>query len=192
MMLNVFLLALCTAGTGCVHRIQVVPLSTGESSFAIPRTLQVVVNPISMEGPDHRPGIALLEWPHLDLNQAIVGYLQQRGTFASISPDSADLTLRVTAKLTLTSRIGIYHYRIALHAEMSEATRPIKSYRAEQIAVGSSVRWVTASDRVPIKAALQAVLEDVMRQVEKDGPIYVGRTEQPSQKPPHDKPSVDS
>jgi hypothetical protein len=144
-----------------------------------------------MEGADHRPGIALLEWSHLDLNQAVLRYLQQRGTFASVSPDPADLTLRVVTKLTLTSRNGLYRYRIVLQAEMSEAVHLLKSYRAEQTVVGSSVRWVTASDRDPIETALQAALDDLMRQIEADGPLYISRLERPSQQPPHEKPSTD-
>lgn len=126
-----------------------------------------------MEGPDHRPGIVMLEWPHLDLKQAVLQYLQQRGTFVSVSSDPADLTLRVATKLTLTSRSGLYHYRIRLQAEMSEGTRINKSYRAEHTAVGSSVRWVTASDRAPIEIALQAALAELMEQIEADRPIYI-------------------
>lgn len=171
--LKMLLLGLCVTGAGCVHRIQVTPLPTSASSVTIPRTLQAVISPISMEGPDHRPGIVLLEWSHLDLKQAVLRYLQQRGTFASISPDPADLTLRVATKLTLTSHSGLYHYRIGLQAEMSEDVRLIKSYRAEQTAVGSSVRWVTASDRVPIETALQAALEDLMVQIEADRRLYI-------------------
>jgi hypothetical protein len=143
-----------------------------------------------MEGPDHRPGIAMLEWPHLDLKQAVLQYLQQRGTFVSVSSDPADLTLRVATKLTLTSRRGLYHYRIWLQAEMSEGVRLIKSYRSEQTVVGSSVRWVTASDRTSIEIALQAALTDLMEQIEADRPIYISRTEQPSRKLPNDKPSA--
>lgn len=181
---TMLLLALCVTGTGCVHRIQVTPLPISLSSITIPRTLQAVVSPIAMEGADHRPGIALLEWSHLDLKKAILRYLQQRGTFTSVSPDPADLTLRVATKLTLTSRSSLYHYRIVLQAEMSEAAGVMKSYRAEHTAAGSSVRWVTASDRNPIETALQGALEDLMRQVEADGALYLSRTEQPPQQMP--------
>src|SRR6185437_12713044 len=91
---KMLLLSLCVTWMGCVHRIQVTPIPASASSITIPRTLQAVISPISMEGPDHRPGIVLLEWPHLDLKQAVLQYLQQRGTFASVSFDPADLTLR--------------------------------------------------------------------------------------------------
>jgi hypothetical protein len=186
------LLALCVAGVGCVHRIQVRPLPASVSSITIPRTLQALVSPVAMEGADHRPGIALLEWSHLDLKQAVLRYLQQRGTFTSVSPDPADLTLRVATKLRLTSRSSLYHYRIVLHAEVREKDRLIKSYYAEHTATGSSVRWVTASDRDPIEAALQGALEGLMRQIEEDGAIYLSRTEQPLQKLPQDKSSSGS
>lgn len=142
-----------------------------------------------MEGPDHRPGIVLLEWPHLDLKQAVLRYLQQRDSFASVSLDPADLTLRVATKLTLTSRSGLYHYRIRLQAEMSEGVRLIKTYRAEHTAVGSSVRWVTASDRDPIETALQVTLEDLMGQIEADRLIYSAEGNNP-RKLPDDKPSA--
>lgn len=190
MTFNILLIVLCVSGAGCVHRIHVTPLPTSVSSITIPRTLQAVISPIAMEGPDHRPGIALLEWSHLDLKQAVLRYLQQRGTFASVSPDPADLTLRVATKLTLTSRSGLYHYRIVLQAEMSEAARLVKSYRAEQTAVGSSVRWDTASDHGPIETALQETLEDLTRQIEADRPLYISRIEQPSQQLPPDTPSA--
>ncbi|WP_090898941.1 hypothetical protein [Candidatus Nitrospira nitrificans] len=184
---TMLLLVLCVAEAGCVHRIQVRPLPIGVSSITIHRTVQPVISPIAMEGADHRPGIALLEWSHLDLKQAVFRYLQQRGTFTSVSPDPADLTLRVATKLRLTSRSGLYHYRILLQAEVSEDARLIKSYRAEHTAAGSSARWVTASDRDPIETALRGALEDLMRQIEEDGAIYLGRTEQPLQRPSHDK-----
>ena len=186
------LLALYVTGVGCVHRIQVTPLPISVSSITIPRTLQAVVSPIAMEGADHRPGIALLEWPHLDLKQAVLRYLQQRGTFTSVSPDPADLTLRVATKLTLNSRSSLYKYRVVLQAEMSEAAGVMRSYRAEHTAAGSSVRWVTASDRDPIETALRGALEDLMRQIEGDGALYLSRTEQPLQKLPHDKSSPGS
>lgn len=170
---HMLLLGLCVTGAGCVHRIEVTPLPASASSVTIPRTLQAVITPISMEGPDHRPGIVLLEWSHLDLKQAVLRYLQQRGTFASVSYDPADLTFRVATKLTLTSHNGLYHYRIGLQAEMSEDDRLIKSYRSEQTAMGSSVRWVTASDRIPIETALRAALEELMGQVEADRRLYI-------------------
>jgi hypothetical protein len=66
----------------------------------------------------------------------------------------------------------------------------VKSYRAEQTAVGSSVRWVTASDHGPIETALQETLEDLTRQIEADRPLYISRIEQPSQQLPPDKPSA--
>lgn len=178
--LTMLLLSLGFIGAGCIHRIQVAPLPTSASSITIPRTLQAVISPVSMEGADHRPGITLLEWPHRDLSEAILRYLQQRGAFASVSPDPADLTLRVATKLTLTSHSGLYHYRIGLRAEMSDGTRLMKSYRAEHTTVGSSVRWVTASDRDPIETALQGALEDLMRQVEADREIYTSRTGPPT------------
>lgn len=157
--------------------------------MAIPRTLQAVIRPASMEGPDHRPGIALLEWSHLDLKHAVIHYLHQRGTFTSVSLDPADLTLHLATKLTLTSRNNLYHYRIELQAEMSEPAAVIKSYHAEHTVAGSSVRWVTASDRHPIETALQGALEDLMRQVEEDEAIYLNRTEQPVKKLFPGKPS---
>jgi hypothetical protein len=172
--LTMLALTLSAELSGCVHHIQVAPVPTSASSISIPRTLQAVISPISMEGPDHRPGIAMLEWSHVDQEQAILRYLQQRGTFASVSHDPADLALRMATKLTLTSRGGLYRYRILLQADMSEGGRLIKSYRAEHTVTGSSVRWVTASDRAPIELALQGALEDLTNQIEADRRTYTG------------------
>ncbi len=159
--------------TGCVHRIQVNPLPSSPTSTPIPRSLQITTGPLLMEGADHRPGITLLDWPHSDLSQAVIRYVEQRNTFSSVSTNPADLTLRMTPKLALTSRQGRYHYRIRLQAEMSETAQLVKAYLVEHVAAGSSVRWVTASDRDPIEAALQLALDDLLAQIEADRPLYV-------------------
>ena len=167
--------------TGCVHRIQVNPIPSGPTSTTIPRSIQIATGQPLMEGADHRPGIALLEWPHSDLSQAVIRYVELRNTFSSVATTPADLTLRMTTKLALTSRQGRYHYRIRLQAEMSEIDQLIKAYLVEQVAAGSSVRWVTASDRDPIEAALQLALDDLLARIEADRSLYVlgqGRTAQ--------------
>lgn len=130
-----------------------------------------------MEGADHRPGIALLKWSEDDLTQAVVRYLEHRGTFLSVSTDRADLTLRMTTRLSVTSRQNRYHYRIRLQAEIKESAQLVKSYVADQVVAGSMVRWVTASDRDPIEAALRLALDDVMTQIEAERPLYTGTAE---------------
>ena len=175
--LTIVLLTICVAYTGCVHRIHVTPSPLAPSPTTIPRNLQAVIAPLSLEGADHRPGISFLDWPHRDLSQGILGYLQQRGTFASVSPDPADLTLRVATKLSLTSRRGLYHYRITLQADMSKDPHLIKSYLVDRTAAGSAIRWVTASDRDPIETALQLALEDLVERIEADRTLYINRTE---------------
>jgi len=175
------LIILLITVTGCVHRIQVNPLPSSPTSTTIPRSLQITVGPLSMEGADHRPGITLLEWPHSDLSQALVRYVQQRNTFSSVSTNSADLTLRITTKLALTHRQGRYHYRVRLQAEMSEKAQLVKAYLVEQVAAGLSVRWVTASDRDPTEAALQLALDDLLSQIEADQSLYVSGMGRPAQ-----------
>lgn len=173
------LLSLWVACTSCVHTIHVTPLPNEPSSVGIPRGLQLIVSAPSLEGADHRPGITLLKWSQSDLNQAIVGYLQQRGTFASVSGEPGDVTLRVATKLSLTSLRGLYHYRIVLQGEMSEAEQPINSYHVEHTVAGSSVRWVTDSDRVPIETALRLALEDLTGRIEEDRSLYMKQTKEP-------------
>jgi hypothetical protein len=167
--------------TGCVHRIQVNPLPAGPTSTTIPRSLQIAVGPLLIEGADHMPGITLLEWPQRDLSQALIRYVQQRDTFSSVSTNPADLTLRVATKLALASRQGRYHYRVRLQAEMSETAQLIKAYLVEHVVAGSSVRWVTASDRDPIEAALQLALDDLLTQIESDRSLSMGGKGQPAQ-----------
>jgi hypothetical protein len=133
-----------------------------------------------LEGADHRPGIILLEWPTHNLSQAIVRYAQQRGTFSSVSPDAADVRLHITAKLALASRQGRYHYQIRLRGETSQGDQPVKEYVAERTAAGSMVRWVAASDRDPIEAALQLALDDLFGWIEADRALYIGLAEQSS------------
>ena len=173
---HILLLALSVASTGCVHRIHVTPAPTSAPSSTIPRTLQTTIGPLALEGPDHRPGITLLDWPHRDLTQGIVDYLRQRGTFTSVSLESGELSLQIAAKLALSSRQGNYHYRIILQADMREASQPIKSYLVEQTAVGSSIRWVTESDRHPIETALQLALEHLMGKIETDRLLYLNHS----------------
>lgn len=165
--------------TGCVHRIQVNPLPTGAASTTIPRSLQIAVGPLSLEGADHRPGITLLEWPHQDLSQAIVRYARRRETFSSVFTNPADLTLHIATKLALTDRQGRYHYHIRLQAEIHEGDRLVKTYLAEHTAAGSVARWITASDREPIESALQLALDDVFSRIEADRPLYTNRIDIP-------------
>jgi hypothetical protein len=175
------LLSLWVGVTSCVHTIHVAPLPDSPPSAGIPRSLQLITSAPSLEGADHRPGITLLKWSQSDLHQAILGYLQQRGTFASVSGEPGDLTLRVATKLSLTSLRGLYHYRIVLQGEMSEAEQPINSYRVEHTVAGSSVRWVTDSDRVPIETALRLALEDLTGEIEKNRPLYLKPTDKSGQ-----------
>jgi hypothetical protein len=161
--------------SGCVHRIHVNPLPSGPAATTIPRPLQIVVGPLSLEGADHRPGITLLNWPQQDLSQALIRYVRERGTFRSVSTDPAELRLRIATKLALASRHNRYHYRVRLQAEMSESDQAVKAYLVEQVAVGSAVRWVTASDRDPIEAALRSALDDLLTRIETDRSLYLSR-----------------
>jgi hypothetical protein len=162
---------------GCVHRIEVNPLPASPASATIPRSLQLTVSSLALEGADHRQGIVLLEWPTHDLSQAIVRYAQQRGTFRSVSLSDADVRLHITAKLALASRQGRYHYQIQLQGETNQGDQPVKNYVAERTVAGSRVRWVAASDRDPIEAALQLALDDLFGWIEADRVLYVGRAE---------------
>lgn len=163
-----------TALPGCTHRIEVRPLPSHPTSTSIPRSLQVAVSGLTIQGADHMPGITLLEWTPRDFSQAVLHYIRQRGTFTAASGDSADLTMKLTARLSMISR-GPYVYHIRLHADMGTATDPIKSYDVERSAIGSSVRWVTASDRDPIETALQLALEDLLMNIESDRSLYLGK-----------------
>ena len=118
------------------------------------------------------PGIALLEWPAQDLRSATIDYIQSRQTFASAGDKPADLTLTVKAWLTMRSS-GNYLYSLRLESALgSSGNPPIKSYLVEKETVGSSVRWITASDQNPIAEAVQAALDDLLTQIEADHLLY--------------------
>lgn len=167
----VLLLGLTTF-SGCTHRIEVHPLPSHPASTSIPRSLQVAVGGLTIQGADHMPGITLLEWTPRDFSQAVLHYIRQRGTFTSVSGDPADLAMKLTARLSMIAR-GPYVYHVRLQADMGTVTEPIKSYDVERSATGSSVRWVTASDRDPIEAALQLALEDLLTSIESDRSLYL-------------------
>ena len=153
--------------------IEVHPHPSQPAQTAIPRSLRVVLSSLTVRGADHMPGITLLEWQPHTLAPALIHYLRERGTFTSVSADSGELTLAVATKLAMTSRAQ-YQYRITLQAEMREAANGgIKSYTAERTVPGATVRWVTASDREPIEAALQAALDDLLAQIETDRLFYL-------------------
>jgi hypothetical protein len=165
--------------TGCVHRIHVNPLPSGPASATIPRSLQITVGPLALEGADHRPGITLMEWPHQDLSQAIVRYARRRETFGSVFTSPADLTLHITTKLALADRQGRYQYHIRMQSEIYEGNRLVKTYLAEHMAAGSAARWVTASDRDPIESALQLALDDLFSRIEADRSLYTDKIDRP-------------
>jgi len=119
------------------------------------------------------PGIALLEWPAQDLRSATIDYIQSRRTFASVGDRPADLTLTVKAWLTMRSRSSSYHYSLRLESALGSSEQPpIKSYLVEKETIGSSVRWITASDQTPIAEAVQAALDDLLSQIEADHLLY--------------------
>ncbi len=118
------------------------------------------------------PGIALLAWPAEDLRSAATQYIQSRRTFVSVTDKTADLTLTIKAWLAMRSR-GEYRYRLHLESSVGPSEKPaIKSYVVEKEAVGSHVRWTTASDQAPIAEAVQAALDDLLTQVEADHLLY--------------------
>lgn len=171
---TLLLLTLTAFLPGCTHQIDVHPLPSHPAGTTIPRSLQLIVASLTIQGADHMPGITQLEWSPRDFSQAVLHYLQQRGTFTAVSGDSADLAMKLTAGLSMVSR-GPYVYRIRLHADVSESTGSIKVYDVERAAVGSSVRWVTASDRDPIETALQLALEDLLVNIETDRLLYLAK-----------------
>ena len=121
------------------------------------------------------PGIALFEWQAQDLRSAAIDYIQSRQTFASVGDRPADLTLTVKAWLTMRSR-GNYRYRLRLESALGPSAKlPTKSYLVVKEAVGSSVRWITASDQTPIAEAVQAALDDLLSQIEADHLLYQNR-----------------
>lgn len=118
------------------------------------------------------PGIALLEWPAADLREAIVDYARQRATFLAVEDDKGALTLTVKGWLWVRSR-DAYHYILQLESDLGPTGKaPIKSYVVRKEAVGSWIRWNTAADRDPIAAAVQAALDDLFTQIEKDAALY--------------------
>ena len=157
---------------GCVHRIHVIATAPAASPTLITQSLQVLVPSLALEGADHRRGIALLEWPVEDLRSAVIDYVQSRQTFASVSDRSADLTFTVKAWMAMRFH-GSYHYRLRLESTLGPSGKPpVKSYLVEKETVGSSVRWVTASDQSPIADAVQAALDDLLTQIEADHLLY--------------------
>ena len=157
---------------GCVHRIHVTSAPPAVSPVTITQSLQVIVPFLALEGADHRQGITLLEWPAEDLRSAMIDYIQSRQTFAAVGDRPADLTLAVKAWLTMRSH-GNYRYSLRLESILGLSEKPsIKSYLVEKETVGSSVRWITASDQSPIAEAVQAALDDLLTQIEADHLLY--------------------
>jgi hypothetical protein len=99
-------------------------------------------------------------------------YAKQRQTFDTVSDEQGDLTLTVRAWLWMRSREN-YRYIIHLESDLGPTGKPpIKSYVVEKEAVGSYVRWVTASDQAPIGEAVQAALDDLFLQIEEDATLF--------------------
>jgi hypothetical protein len=156
----------------CTHNIHVKPVASVAPSAAIDQTLRVAVPLLALQGPDRMPDIALLEWPAADLRRAIVEYARQRGTFRAAGEDQGSLTLSIKSWLWVRSR-ETYRYTVHLESELGPTGKPpVKSYIVQKEAVGSRVRWVTASDQVPIDAAVQAALDDLFMQIEEDAALY--------------------
>jgi hypothetical protein len=167
-----FLCAWCLLSLeACTHNIHVAPVAS-TASASIDQTLRVAVPLLALQGPDRMPDIALLEWPAADLRRAIVEYARQRGTFRAAGEDQGSLTLSIRAWLWVRSREA-YRYTVHLESALGPAGKPpVKSYVVQKEAVGSRIRWVTASDQDPIGAAVQAALDDLFMQIEDDAALY--------------------
>ena len=171
--LAIILLGASLIGAGCIHGIHVA-LPPGETAAAsLPVSVQLDVPFLAIEGADHMPGIPLLEWPVKDMQQTILDYFAQRQTFSTIGTEPADMRLVVKAWLTLRAP-DRYLYRVHLESDLSFSGRaPLKTYAADGEAVGSSVRWVTASDQEPIVEATAQALHQLASQIEQDRELVV-------------------
>jgi len=157
---------------GCLHKIQVTLAPQVEAQATVPASTQVVVPFLSLEGADHMPGIGSLDWPVEDFRAATIDYFAKRRTFLSVGDEPAALTLTIKAWLTMRSRSS-YVYTLRLESELGPAGEaPIGSYHSEKTAMGSSVRWVTASDKEPIQQAVQEALDDLAQQIEAEAGLY--------------------
>jgi hypothetical protein len=164
----ILLLVLLLAG--CVHRIHVNPAPESTASRSLPFDVRVEVPFVAMEGADHMPGIVLLEWPPEDLRDGIIHYIEKRGTFRSVGKDDGDTVLLVKAWLTVRAP-DHYMYHVHLETDLGKRSGPpLASYVASAQAKGSAVRWVTASDQDPIRAATSQALDSLLSQIEADGP----------------------
>jgi len=151
----------------------VTPSPPGIAETPIPYSVQVIVPFLALEGADHMPGIALLQWPPKDLRTAAIGYIQQRRTFASAGDSQSDLTLTMKAWLTMLYRGEYYRYTLRLETDLRPQDQPpFKSYVVQKEAVGSRVRWITASDQDPIAQVVQAAFDDLFTQIEADQALY--------------------
>lgn len=173
--LLILLLSVSLFGTGCVHRIHISPPTGNVTTAPLPATVQLDMPFLAIEGADHMPGIALLEWPVEDLRQTTLDYFTQRQTFAAIGTESAELRLVIKAWLTLRAP-DRYLYRIHLESDLSfSEAAPLKTYVAEGEALGSSVRWTTASDQEPISTATAQALHNLASQIEQDRDKFIKR-----------------
>ncbi len=153
---------------GCLHTIHVMPEPETVASDPIPLSLKVEVTGFALEGADHMPGIGLLEWTWQDFRQGVISYIEKRHSFRSVGTGPADVTLSLKASLAMRSH-DRYLYILRLEAALSSAKTPaIASYAVETRAIGSFVRWVTASDQDPINRALQKALDELLTKIEAD------------------------
>jgi len=169
------LLSVSLFGTGCVHQIHISPPTGDVTTAPLPATVQLDMPFLAIEGADHMPGIPLLEWPVKNLRQTTLDYFIQRRTFSTNGIEPADIRLIIKAWLTLRAP-DRYLYRVHLEADLlfSGAT-PLKTYMAEGEALGSSVRWTTASDQEPISTATAQALHNLASQIEQDRDVFIKR-----------------
>jgi hypothetical protein len=159
---------------GCVHRIHVHPTPETTASRVFPFSVSVQVPFVALEGADHMPGIVLLEWPREDLQSAIIQYIQQRGTFASVGTEAGDMILTVKGWLTLRAP-DHYVYYLHLEADIGKSGKPaVGSYAADSQATGSIVRWTIRTEGEPIQSAVQQALDRLLSAIEADGPRLLG------------------
>jgi hypothetical protein len=124
------------------------------------------------------PGIPLLEWPSKDLQQTIIEYFTQRQTFTSIGTEAGDMRLVVKAWLTCFARLTATSTGSILESDLvCFRTRPRSRHTRPKVKpIGSSVRWVTASDQEPIAEATAQALHQLAIQIEQDREFVIKST----------------
>ncbi|HUR56178.1 MAG TPA: hypothetical protein VM029_00605, partial [Opitutaceae bacterium] len=116
--------------SGCVHEVQLTPLSREEHVEALPLSAKIEISESVSSGK-----VPIV----FDLKPAAAGYFRNRGTFREVVESGADVVLKIRSRLVVTAPVN-FTYAFELQGSLQGGGKILGAYRVQCSAEGGQIR----------------------------------------------------